>query len=47
MRKAILLFVLFALLNIPLVLFAQGGYQVTGHIVSAEDNQPMIGVSIV
>ena len=46
MRKSILLFVLFALLNIPLMLFAQGGYKVTGHIVSAEDNEPMIGVSI-
>ena len=29
-----------------LLLFAQGGYQVTGHIISAEDNQPMIGVSV-
>ena len=47
MRKSILLFVLFTLLNIPLLLFAQQGYQVTGHIVSAEDDQPMIGVSIV
>ena len=28
------------------MLFAQGGYQVTGHIISAEDNQPMIGVSV-
>ena len=46
MRKSILLFVLFALLNIPLMLFAQAGYQVRGHIISAEDNQPMIGVSI-
>lgn len=46
MRKSILLFVLFTLLNIPLVLFAQGGYQVKGHVVSAEDNQPLIGVSI-
>lgn len=46
MRKSILLFVLFALLNIPLVLFAQSGYQVTGQILSAEDNQPMIGVSV-
>ena len=46
MRKSILLFVLFALLNIPLMLFAQGGYKVTGHVVSAEDNEPMIGVSI-
>lgn len=46
MRKSILLFVLFTLLNIPLMLFAQGGFQVTGHIISAEDNQPMIGVSI-
>ena len=46
MRKSILLFVLFALTSIPLLLFAQGGYQVTGHIISAEDNQPMIGVSV-
>ncbi len=28
MRKSILLFVLFALLNIPLMLFAQSGYKV-------------------
>ena len=28
------------------MLFAQGGYQVTGRIVSSEDNQPMIGVSV-
>ena len=46
MRKSILLFVLFTLTNIPLLLFAQGGYQVTGHIISVEDNQPMIGVSV-
>lgn len=46
MRKTILLFVLFTLLNIPLVLLAQGGYQVTGQIISAEDNQPLIGVSV-
>ena len=46
MRKLILLFVLFTLTSIPLLLFAQGGYQVTGHIISAEDNQPMIGVSV-
>lgn len=46
MRKSILLFVLFSLLNIPLLLFGQGGYTVTGHIISAEDNQPVIGVSI-
>ena len=46
MRKSILLFVLFTLTSIPLLLFAQGGYQVTGHILSAEDNQPMIGVSV-
>ena len=31
MRKSILLFVLFALLNIPLMLFAQSGYKVKGH----------------
>lgn len=46
MGKSILLFVLFTLTSIPLLLFAQGGYQVTGHIISAEDNQPMIGVSV-
>lgn len=46
MRKSILLFVLFTLTSIPLLLFAQGGYQVTGHIISVEDNQPMIGVSV-
>ena len=46
MRKSIPLFVLFTLTSIPLLLFAQGGYQVTGHIISAEDNQPMIGVSV-
>ena len=46
MRKLILLFVLFALLNIPLMLFAQSGYKVKGHVVSAEDNEPMVGVSI-
>ena len=46
MRKSILLFVLFALLNIPLMLFAQSGYKVKGHVVSAEDNEPMVGVTI-
>lgn len=46
MKKSIFLFVLFTLTSIPLLLFAQGGYQVTGHIISAEDNQPMIGVSV-
>ena len=46
MRKSILLFVLFALLNIPLMLFSQSGYKVKGHVVSAEDNEPMVGVSI-
>ena len=46
MRKSILLFVLFTLTSIPLLLFAQGGYQVTGHIISAEDKEPMIGVSV-
>ncbi len=46
MRKSNLLFVLFTLLNIPLLLFAQEGYQVSGHIVSVDDNQPMIGVSV-
>ena len=28
------------------MLFAQGGYRVTGRILSAEDNQPLIGVSV-
>lgn len=28
------------------MLFAQSGYKVKGHIISAEDNQPMIGVSV-
>ena len=46
MRKSILLFVLFVLLNVPLMLFAQGGYKVTGQIISVEDNAPMIGVSV-
>jgi len=46
MRKSILLFVLFVLLNVPLMLFAQGGYKVTGQIISVEDNVPMIGVSV-
>ena len=45
-NKSILVFVLFALLNIPLMLFAQSGYKVKGHVVSAEDNEPMVGVSI-
>lgn len=26
--------------------FAQSGYKVKGHVVSAEDNEPMVGVSI-
>lgn len=46
MRRLNLLFVLFTLLNAPLLLFAQEGYQVSGHIVSVDDNQPMIGVSV-
>lgn len=46
MRKSVLLLVLFTLLNIPLMLFAQGGYKVSGQIVSSEDNEPMIGVSV-
>lgn len=46
MRRLNLLFVLFTLLNVPLLLFAQEGYQVSGHIVSVDDNQPMIGVSV-
>lgn len=46
MRKSNLLIVLFVLLCIPLSLFAQKGYQVSGRIISADDNQPMIGVSV-
>ena len=46
MRRLSLLCVLFTLLNVPLLLFAQEGYQVSGHIVSVDDNQPMIGVSV-
>ncbi len=47
MRKRILPFLLFSiLLNIPFLLFAQSGYEVTGYIVSADDNQPLIGVSV-
>lgn len=45
MRKSILLFVLFSLLSTPLLL-AQGGFRVTGQIISSEDKQPMIGVSV-
>lgn len=45
MRKSILLFVLFTLLNTPLLL-AQGGFRVTGNIISSDDKQPMIGVSV-
>ena len=44
MRKSILLFVLFSVLHISM-LYAQG-YVVNGHIISAEDNQPLIGVSV-
>ena len=46
MRKATLLFVLLTLFEIPYVL-AQGGFRITGLILSAEDNQPVIGVSVV
>lgn len=47
MRKTILLLVLFMLyLGIPGVLTAQGQNRVTGQILSAEDNQPLIGVSV-
>ena len=44
MRKSILWFVLFSVLHISM-LYAQG-YVVNGHIISAEDNQPLIGVSV-
>ena len=44
MRKSILLFVLFSVLHISM-LYAQG-YVVSGHIISVEDNQPLIGVSV-
>lgn len=46
MRKAILLFVLLTLFGIPYLL-AQGGFRITGQILSAEDNLPVIGVSVV
>lgn len=46
MRKAILWFVLLTLFEIPYVL-AQNGFRVTGQIISADDNQPVIGVSII
>ena len=44
MRKSILWFVLLTLFEIPYVL-AQNGFRVTGQIISADDNQPVIGVS--
>lgn len=44
MRRIILLFVLFAVLDIPMIL-AQS-YMVKGHVISADDKQPLIGVSI-
>ena len=46
MRKSILLFVLLTLFGIPYLL-AQGGFRITGQILSAEDNLPVIGVSVV
>ena len=46
MRKSILWFVLLTLFEIPYVL-AQNGFRVTGQIISADDNQPVIGVSII
>ena len=46
MRKAILLFVLLTQFGIPYLL-AQGGFRITGQILSAEDNLPVIGVSVV
>ena len=45
MRKSILWFVLLTF-EIPYVL-AQNGFRVTGQIISADDNQPVIGVSII
>lgn len=46
MKKSILWFVLLTLFEIPYVL-AQNGFRVTGQIISADDNQPVIGVSII
>lgn len=46
MRKSIFWFVLLTLFEIPYVL-AQNGFRVTGQIISADDNQPVIGVSII
>ena len=46
MRKAILLFVLLTQFGIPYLL-AQGGFRIAGQILSAEDNLPVIGVSVV
>ena len=46
MRKSILWFVLLTLFEIPYVL-AQNGFRVTGQIISADDNQPVICVSII
>ena len=46
MRKSIHWFVLLTLFEIPYVL-AQNGFRVTGQIISADDNQPVIGVSII
>ena len=46
MRKSILWFVLLTLFEIPYVL-AQNGFRVTGQIISADDNHPVIGVSII
>ena len=46
MRKSILLFVLLTLFGIPYLL-AQGGFRITGQILSAEANLPVIGVSVV
>ena len=46
MRKSISLVCTLYSDKYPPVAFCAGGYQVTGHIISAEDNQPMIGVSV-
>ena len=46
MRKSIFWFVLLTLFEIPYVL-AQNGFRVTGQIISADDNQPVIGVTII
>ncbi len=46
MKKTILPLLVFALLNIPFLLPAQNGYRITGHVISADDNGPLPGVSV-